>query len=227
MYRCLGACLLALLVIAPSYPQTVQTGEAPTIQFLLDSSIGYDPGYQFPSVIVGASVELPVSNHVELQGGISYTPTKPFVGSNSDRFGATGGAVFWITRRFAATAFLERGHAWASQYNLKGWGPSVGIAIREHTHDSPGRLYLSYVIPTGCQWGPNCLIQSSRTTGGKIYWDHRVLRHWRFGAEFGLYRSLNQGNPLDPAAGRTSQTILDGHIVSRLEFPSSHLDELY
>jgi hypothetical protein len=227
MYRYLGACFLALVFGAPSYAQTLQTGEAPTIQFLLDSGIGYEPGYQFPSVAVGASVELPISDRVELQGKISYTPTKAFVASNRDRLGATGGALFWITQRFAATAFLERGHVWASQYNLKGWGPSVGIVVRERWHGSPGRLYLSYVIPTGCQWGPNCLIQSSRTTGGKITWDHRVFPHWRFGAELGLYRSLNQGNPLDPMAGRTSQSIWDGHIVSRFEFPSSRLDEFY
>lgn len=227
MYRCVAACLLVLVFVASSHAQTEQTGAAPTVQFLLDTQIAHEPGYNFPTVKVGVSAELPISTRFELQGGISYTPTKAFVANTGDSLGATSGGVFWITRRFAATAFLERGHVWTSQYNLKGWGPLVGIVIREHSHDSPGRLYLSYVIPTGCQWGPNCLIQSSRTMGGRINWDHRVLVHWRFGAEFGLYRALNQGNPLDPAAGRTGQLIWDGHIESRFEFPSSRLDELY
>jgi hypothetical protein len=226
VYRYFGVCLFVLAFVPPSHSQT-STGVAPTVQLLLDSRLGDDPGYKFPSVALGVSLELPISNRVELQGGISYTPTKPLDTNSSDSLGLTGGGVFWITRRFGATAFLERGHAWTSQYNLKGWGPLIGIAIREHTHDSPGRLYLSYVIPTGCQWGTTCLIQSSRTTGGRIYWDHRVFMHWRFGFEFGLYRTLNQGDPLNPAAGRTSQLDWDGHIVSRFEFPSSRLDERY
>jgi hypothetical protein len=226
VFRYFVVCLLALALVPPSHSQT-STGAAPTMQLLLDSQVGRDPRYRFPSVKVGVSFELPVSAHIELQGGMSYTPTKPFIGINGDSLGMTGGGVFWITRRFAATTFLERGHLWTSQSNLRGWGPLVGIAIREHTHDSPGRLYLSYVIPTGCQWGGSCLIQSSRTTGARMNWDHRVLVHWRFGFEFGLYRTFDQRDPLNPGAGGTNQVTADAHIVSRFEFPSSRLDELY
>jgi hypothetical protein len=196
------------------------------MQFFVDARLGGGPGYRFPSVELGVSFELPISTHIELQG-VSYTPTKPINAIKGDSLGMTGGGAFWITRRFGATAYLDRGHLWTSQFNLRGWGPLVGVAIREHTHESPGRLYVSYVIPTGCQWGGSCLAQPSRTTSARIYWDHRVLVHWRFGFEVGLYRRLNQGDPLDPAAGRTSQLVGDAQMVSRFEFPSSRLDELY
>jgi hypothetical protein len=226
MFRILGAWLLGFMFVASSYSQTLPGGVPPT-RWLLDSQVGSDPGYRVPSFAIGVSVERPITNLIEVQGAGSFSPTKTLSTNDGHHFDVSGEGLFWITERFAATASLSRGYLWTSQYNLQGWSPSIGIAIREQFLGAPGRLYLSYLIPTGCQWGAGCPIQSSRETGARINWEHRVASHWRFGFEFGIYHVLNQGNPLDPAAGRTGQITGDAHIVSRIEFPGGTLDEPY
>lgn len=226
MCRFLGACFLMFMFVASSHSQAT-AGLALGTRWLLDSQAGSDPGYKLPSLAVGASFEQPIGERVELQGGISFSPTKTISTNDGHRFDISGEGLFWISQRFAATASLGRGYLWTSQYDLQGWSPSIGLAIRDQALGSPGRLYLSYLIPTGCQWGASCPIQSSRETGAKIYWEHRITSHWRFGFEFGIYRVLDQGNPLDPSAGRTGQVTGDAHIVSRFEFPGGSIDEPY
>ena len=227
MYRFLGAWLLVLIFVESSYSQTIPTGKAPDTQWLLDSQAGSDPGFKVPSFALGVSLEHEITTRIELQGGASYSPTKTSTTNDGHDLTINAGVVFWITRRFAPTASLISTRLWTSQFNSLAWSPLIGFAIREHTLGSPGRLYLSYLIPTGCQWGASCPIQSSRETGPKIFWEHRMLAHWRVGFEFGVYRVLDQGNPLDPAAGRTSQMTGDAHIISRFEFPGGGIDEDY
>jgi hypothetical protein len=226
MYRFLGACSLISMFVVPSYSQA-PAGRAPATRWLLDSEGGTDPGYELPSLAFGVSIERPITERIELQGGVSFSPTKTLSTNDGHHFDVSGEGLFWITHRFAVTAALSRGYLWTSQYDLQGWSPSIGLAIREQLFDSPGRFYLSFLIPTGCQWGASCPIQSSRETGPKINWERRLSSHWRFGFEFGVYRVLNQGNPLDPAAGRTGQVTGDAHIISRFEFPGGGLEEAY
>jgi hypothetical protein len=226
MYRFIGVCSMMLTFVVSSSSQT-PTGITPSTRWLLDSQVGTDPGYSLPSLAAGVSIERPITEHIELQGGVSFSPTKTLSTNDGNHFDMYGEGLFWVTQRFAAAASLSRGYLWTSHYDLQGWSPSIGLAIREESLGAPGRLYLSYLIPTGCQWGPSCPIQSSRETGAKIYWEHRMSSHWRFGFEFGIYHVLNQGNPLDPAAGRTGQLTGDAHIVSRFEFPRGGLEELY
>lgn len=226
MYRFLGVCFLTLMLVGSSHSQTT-AGITPATRWLLDTQVGTDPGYRLPSLAAGLSIERPITERIELQRGGSFSPTKTLSTNDGNHFDIYGEGLFWVTQRVAATVSLSRGYLWTSQYDLQGWLPSIGLSIREEALGAPGRLYLSYLIPTGCQWGAGCPIQSSRETGAKIYWEHRMSSHWRFGFEFGIYRVLNQGNPLDPAAGRTAQITGDAHIVSRFEFPGGSLGELY
>lgn len=227
MYRIPGTCLLALALATPIYSQALHSGKLPSTEWLLDTQVGSDPGYKLPYIALGVSFQRPITKHIEFQGGVSYSPTKTLMTNDGRGVGIQGEVDYWLIRRVAATASLRWGELWTSEFNSQGWRPAIGFAIREHSFDSPGRFYFSYVIPTGCQWGAGCQVQSDRKTGPKVYWEHRVWTHWRWGFEFGVYRVLNQGNPLDRAAGRTRQITGDAHVVSRFEFPGGDLNEDY
>jgi hypothetical protein len=226
-YRLIGAWLLVLIFAESSYTQTIPAGKASDTQWLLNFQAGSDPGLNLPSVAFGVSFEHEITTRLELQGGVAYSPTKTSTTNDGHSLAINSEGVFWISRRLAATASLHRATLSSSQLNHSTWSPQIGFAIREHTFGSSGRFYLSYLIPVGCQWGVNCPIQSVRETGPRINWEHRILTHWRVGFEFGVYRVLNQGNPQDPAAGRTSQVTGDAHIISRFEFPGGRIDEDY
>jgi hypothetical protein len=226
MCRLFGAWVLSLMFVTPSYSQ-MPAGKARLTDWLVTFEAGSDPGYKLPSVDLGVSFERPVTKRFELQGGASYSPTASMQTNDGHRLDLDGELIFWIARRFGPTASLGRGYLWTSQYTLGGWSPSIGFVVRDYTLGSPGRFYFSYLIPTGCQWGAGCRIQSSRRTGPKIYWEHRIAAHWRVGFELGVYRVLDEGNPLDPAAGRASQVTGDSHFVSRFDFPGGSPDEEY
>jgi hypothetical protein len=224
MYRFFGAWLLVMMFATSS---NSQTDSSPSTRWLLDSQVGSDTGYKTPTITMGVSIERPITTRLEVQGGVSFSPTKTLLTNDGHHLDISGQTVFWVTQRLGVTASLSRGYLWTSQFNLQGWTPSAGVAVRVRAFDSPGRLYLTYLIPTGCQWGAGCPIQSNRKTGAKVYWENRISKHWRFGFEFGVYHVLYQGNSLDPAAGRTGQMTGDAHIVSRFEFPGGDLDEGY
>jgi hypothetical protein len=58
-----------LLAFVPASQSQTSTGAAPTMQLLLDSRLGGDPGYKYPSIALGVSFEVPISTWIELQGG--------------------------------------------------------------------------------------------------------------------------------------------------------------
>jgi len=138
-----------------------------------------------------------------------------------------GTGLYWITPSFALTGSLRHINLWTSRFEKSSWGPAGGIAVREGLSGYPGRIYVEYLIPTGCQWGPNCPIQSNRTQGAEVYWETRLASHVRLGLRFSFYHILNQSNQLHPDIPRTGEVTGDTLIILRYEFRRGSIDRLY
>jgi len=138
-----------------------------------------------------------------------------------------GTGLYWITPSFALTGSLRHINLWTSRFEKSSWGPAGGIAVREGLSGYPGRIYVEYLIPTGCQWGPNCPIQSNRTRGAEGYWETRLASHVRLGLRFSFYHILNQSNQLHPDIPRTGEVTGDTLIILRYEFRRGSIDRLY
>jgi len=221
--------LLVFLSAASSGAQALPAGRESATRWLLDAETGTDAalGYKVPHVGFGSSIEQSLGTRIELDGGLSFSPDKKIITNDGSSLLIKSSGRFWITQRFAITGGLERSNLWTSQFSKAAWLPSVGIAIRESSLGMPGRLYFSYLFPTGCQWGAGCPIQSNREMGPVGYWEKRTYSHFRVGFQIGYYRILNQGNPLQPSIGRTGEWSGDVHVVTRYEFHGSSLDNAY
>lgn len=229
MKKIIESLLLVLVVAGSSRAQALSTGKAPAMTWMLDAEAGSGPGVgvTMPHLAFGTSFERPIGTRVELRGGASFAPDWKYITNDGSTLNLKSEGLLWVTRRLAVTGGLEISNLWASQSKERVWAPTAGIGIRDHSFGIPGRLYLAYLFPTGCQWGANCPIQSSRLLGGQVYLEKRVLTHLRLGYQFGFYRILNQGNPLDPAAGRTGEITGDMHVVIRFEFPGGSVNREY
>jgi hypothetical protein len=223
--------LLVFLLAASSGAQGLPrpAGRESTTVWLLDVESGSDKGLgdKFPHLAFGASFEHPIGRRIELQGGVSFSPDRKYVTNDGHSLRLKTTGLFWITPRIAITGSLTKSNLWTSQFSKEAWVPSAGMAIREHFGNIPGRLYLAYVFPTGCQWGASCPIQSNRLLGPQGYWEHGMWPHFRFGLEVGYYRILNQGIPLEPSAGRASEWSPTVHVLLRYEFSGRSLDLPY
>jgi hypothetical protein len=229
MRRVAQVALWVLAFAGSSVAQTVPTGKLPATRLLLDTETGSDAGlgYKMPHLAFGFSFEKPVGKHIELQGLTSFSPDKKYITNDGLSLVMKSTGLYWITHSFAVTGSIRRSNLWTSQFNKSSWGPAPGIAAREYSFGYPGRLYVDYLLPTGCQWGINCRIQSNRTQGPEVYWEKRIASHFRLGFAFGFYHILNQSNELLPNIPRTGQWTGDTHVVMRFEFPRGSLDNLY
>jgi hypothetical protein len=209
--------------------QTVPAAKRPATRWILDAEIGSeaDLGFKMPHIAMGISVERPVARHFELQGLVSYSPDKKYITNDGNSLILKGTGLYWITPTLALTGGLHHSNLWTSQFNKSGWGPSAGIATRTDFWDYPGRFYLEYLLPTGCQWGPSCTMQSNRTEGARIYWETRATPHLRVGFELGFYHFLDQSNPLRPDIPRTGHVAGNTLIIFRYEFSRKDDEEAY
>jgi hypothetical protein len=209
--------------------QTVPAGKRPATRWILDTETGSEAGlgFKMPHIATGISFERPVTRHFELQGLVSCSPDRKYITNdgNSLRLMSTG--LYWISPNLALTGSLRHSNLWTSQFNKSSWGPSGGIAIREDLTGYPGRIYLDYLMPTGCQWGPSCPIQSSRTQGAEIYWESLMASHLRVGFRFGFNHFLEQSNQFRPDIPRTGHMTGISLIVLRYDFGRMSLDEAY
>ena len=229
MNRAIKLLLVVCLFAGSSGAQALPAGRESTTRWLLDAETGSDAGlgFKLPHLAFGTSIERTVGTRTEVQVGVSFSPDKKYVTNDGTSLQMKSMGLFWVTPRFAITGGLTRSNLWTSQFNKQALLPSVGIAVREHIEDLPGRVYISYLFPTGCQWGASCPIQSNRAMGPAVYWEQRVQQHFRLGLHMGYYRILNQGNPLQPSAGRTGGWQGDVHVVVRYELPGGALGKAY
>ncbi len=220
---------VSLLSAATSYTQTSPTGNKLGTRWLLDSETGSDAGLGFkePHVALGISFERPIGLRFELQGNLHYSPDKKSITNDGNSLRVQGVGIIWINGRFGISGDLRHSDLWTSQFNKSAFGPAAGVVFRERFQGMPGRLYVDYVIPTGCEWGLDCPMQSSRAKGPEVYWEHRLSPYIRLGLHMGVYHLLNQSNNLRPDIPRTGEWSGNTHVVVRFEFPRGSLEGYY
>jgi hypothetical protein len=203
-------------------------------QVFLDADIGIraELGFLPPSSDFGMSFELPVQfeKRIEIQGAASFSPDKKKITGDGHSISASGKAIFWINPRLGAFGEAGYGRLWTSQFD-EGGGitPTFGAVIRTH-YFYPGRLYISYSIPTGCVSATAtnpCKLQSKRLQGFTFRQEFQFRPHIRWGIEAGAYHYCAQGNPEDPAAGRKCLWAGTELLFVRFQFPGSRPSGAY
>jgi hypothetical protein len=193
-------------------------------RLLLNSEIGSATqlGYKFPSTSFGPSVEIPLTKHFELQGDAAYSPDRKFITNDGHAFRVSGTFIHWARPSVGLVAGFERTWLWTSQFNKTAFFPSAGVVVRSG-YLGPGRLYLTYQLPTGCVWATAsnpCKTQSNRLQGLQVRQEFRAVPHLRLGVGGGLYHFCDQGNPYAPQVGRTCHMAVTVFTMGTFE---SHL----
>jgi hypothetical protein len=223
--------LLVLLTAQPVLAWQVQTPTFSSTRLLFDSEIGTEAnlGYKLPSTEYGFSVEQPLSKRFELQSSLSYSPDKKIITGNGNSFLVSGTGIVWVTSRVGLSGAYDYSWLWTSQFNKNGWAPSAGTVIRNSLF-GPGRIYVSYIFPTGCVWAtPSnpCKIQSNRLQGPEFNEEVRVSSRLRVGFKLGAFHFCEQSNENDPAVPRQCHWGGTELAFVRLEFPSVRTNEPY
>jgi hypothetical protein len=164
-----------------------------------------------------------------LQAFVSVSPDKKTVTNNGLSTTVGGTAIAWVTSRIGASAGLSRGWLWTSQFHELSWQPYFGAVVRTN-YVYPGRLYLRYLVPTGCVWATPtnpCTLQSKRTQGPSIEQEFQVSRHFRWGLDVGIFHFCDQSNENDPAVPRTCHWAGTEMLHLRFGFHGQNPDVLY
>ena len=224
-------------------------------RWLIDTEIGSATGlgFKFPHMALGFTMERPIKR-AELQTHFLVSPdVKSFARSGHDyQTGVTG--LVWLTHRIAAQGGVSYSIYWSaipnqsacipddlypggcryeytySPYHKGGTTLFVGAVMRDSWFGSPGRFYIQYYVPTGCQWAtPSnpCQIQSSRTQGIGFQQEFRLWEHWRVGLKGAWLRYADQSNPYAPELGRTWHNTGTMTAIIRFEMGSFRLRSEY
>jgi hypothetical protein len=194
-------------------------------------------GFSFPASDFGITVEQPIRSF-ELQLGSAYSAThKPGGGPGPDTsFRTTGTLIYW--RRWWGPCFTEESASLRTpDFNKRDNYMTPCVVLRGYPFGIPSRLYFGYLLPSG-KWdgADRSGIEASRDQGVTFYWEERLLNlkqaTVRYRATFGLYRALEQGNPLcDGTEGvfiascaRIPVFEFNGMLEFALEFPRSNAD---
>lgn len=231
-------CVLILLISGTASKAQVYEGEPGSKDTLgslllqsrvfMDADVGIRAqlGFLPPSSDFGMSFELPIqfNKPIEIQGAASFSPDRKKITGDGHSITATAKAIYWINSRVGAFGEAGYGRLWTSQFD-EGGGvtPTFGGVIRTHFF-YPGRLYISYSIPTGCVWATAtnpCKLQSKRLQGFTFRQEFQFRPHIRWGIEAGAYHFCAQGNPEDPAAGRECLWAGTELLFVRLQLPGS------
>ena len=182
-------------------------------------------GYKFPSIAVGPGIEIPFAQRFEFQAHAQYSPDAKYITNNGNSLNLDASVIGFATRKFGLTGSVKRSWLWTSQFNERAWYPSAGIVLR-NDYWGPGRLWLSYVFPTGCVWatpGHPCTLQSKRLQGVELNQEVRANSHFRWGFRGGVYHFCDQSNPNDPQAGRNCHLGFAALATFRFEFHAGKL----
>jgi hypothetical protein len=222
-------CLLVLLMSAtPIRAQETQAHTNWSPRVFLDADVGVraELGFIPPSSDFGLSFEIPLNRRIEIQGDAAYSPDKKIITHNGHSIGASGTGIFWITSRVGALGELDYGHLWTSKFEEGGTAPAFGAVIRT-TYEYPGRLYITYSIPTGCVWAtPSnpCKLQSKRLQGFNITQEFQLWPHVRAGLMAGIYHFCDQSNENEPTIPRICHWAGTDAVFVRLQFPGWRKD---
>jgi hypothetical protein len=220
--------ILLLLAALPAVAQDPQASLNSQVTWLFDTKIGSQPefGSRFSTAMVGFAVEQPFWERFEVQGNLTLLPDVSTAPSNGHAFGISGTGIGWINERVGVTATVEHNWLWIPQADKSVWNPSFGAVIRENLF-RPGRLYASYLFPTGCSTaGPNCLSPSDRTQGMRVTQEFRVFPHFRLGFQTGIFHYCGEMSGVD-GNQRTCHWGLADIFVLRFEVHSTGKVEPY
>jgi hypothetical protein len=215
--------LFALATANPMVGQETQPSTLFSARLLYESEIGTEAnlGYKLPSTAFGLLVEQPLGKRFELQSRVSYSPDKKVITDNGNSFLVSGTGIVWATSRVGLSGAYGYSWLWTSQFDKNGWAPSAGTVIRNSLF-GPGRIYVSYIFPTGCVWAtPSnpCKIQSNRLQGIDVTPEVQISSHIRVGLNVGLYHFCDQSNQNDPAVPRQCHLGGTELLVVRLNLP--------
>ena len=176
-------------------------------KLLLGGGFGADNrlGYKFPTLIFTAGIELPITQRLEVQGSGGYSIARKFITGNGHISSLNVSLIVWGRKRLGFIAAAGRNSLSTSQFNKTNVFPSAGVVFRGASL-GPGRIYLTYVFPTGCVWATStnpCAIQSNRLQGFRFYEEDRIWSRLRLGFGLSVLRFCDQGNPNAPQAGRS------------------------
>jgi hypothetical protein len=214
------AVIVGTTLICPAHAQENIADQRPRL--LLDSEFGSATslGFKFPAMSFGPAVEIPIMNRFEVQSTALYSPDQKLITNDGNALDVSAAAIAFVTPRLGIIGKIEHASLWTSQFNEKSWAPSAGAVIR-NDYLGQGRLYVSYVFPTGCVWATSdnpCTIQSKRLQGVDVRQDTRLGAHKRWGFDFGIYHFCDQSNENDPQAGRRCHIGGSAMITLSLEF---------
>lgn len=198
------------------------TGWSPHV--FLDSDIGVrgELGFIPPSTDFGISFEIPLNRRIEIQGGASYSPDRKEITHDGNSVAAKVTGIFWVNSRVGGLAEIDYGHLWTSQFQEGGTAPILGGVIRT-SYEYPGRLYISYTLPTGCVWATPrnpCKLQSKRLQGFNITQEFQLWPHVRGGVLAGIYHFCDQSDPNEPSIPRVCHWAGSDGVFIRIEFPA-------
>jgi hypothetical protein len=204
--------------VLPSAPPQEYANRWPRL--VLDSEIGSAAslGYELPSTAFGPLMEVPLGNSWEVQILSLYSPDRKLITHDGQSLKLEGSAIRFLNGHIGVIGGLERDWLWTSQFGKKLLEPSAGTVLR---NEAIGRLYLTYLFPTGCVWatsGNPCTIQSNRLQGGEFRQEARLRSHLRLGFRGGVYHFCDQGDPKEPQAGRTCHLGFTAYLDFGIEF---------
>lgn len=155
------------------------------------------------------------------------------------RVGAYGGveySAYWSTQPHGEVCSIEAvdptgfgkaqvrscSPAYTTPLHKGGWIPFAGAVVRDGWFQAPGRLYVSYIFPTGCVWAEQCQlptdgIQSNQIHGVHALQEFRLYSHVRVGIDAEVLRFYDQSNP-QMRTKRTGHTTGTMAMTLRLEF---------
>jgi hypothetical protein len=168
-------------------------------RWLLDSEVGTYAGLGFkpPHTAFGTSIERPLSQRLEAQATIRFSPDPKLITNDGDSFVASARGIVWASRHFGATGQASYSRLWTDEFDKTAWLPAPGVVFRLKFLGNPTRMYLDYVIPAGNI--DNHGIESSRLQGPEYYVESRLANigpvTMRFGLKWNVYHFLEQGNP--------------------------------
>ena len=237
----ISECLLALLICATSIGAQ-ETEKTPDQQqhwgygtssprFFLDADVGIrgELGFLPPSSDFGTSFEYPLLGMFEMQGAASFSPDRKKITHDGHSVSVDGKAIMWPYGRLGVFADVGWNRLWTSQFTEGGTGPSFGSVIRT-SYEYPGRLYISYLLPTGCVWATSsnpCKLQSKRLQGFSFTQEFQFRPHIRWGVDAGVYHFCDQSNPDDPAVARKCHWAGTEMLFVRFQFPGWRRDGAY
>ena len=207
-------------------------------RWLVDSEIGTYAGLGFkpPHTAFGSSIERPLSQRLEVQGSVRFSPDPKLITNDGRALVASARGIVWANRYFGVTGEASYSRLWTDQFDKTAWLPAPGVVFRLNFLGNPTRMYLDYLVPTGSI--DNHGIESSRLQGPEYYVESRLASMgpmtMRFGLKWNVYHFLEQGNPqCDGTFGGSVTCHRAGHttavtaVTLRFEWAKNVSNKLY